>query len=79
MIDREIIDEDRQYQIDLIHKLSNELQSTDSLTASAHHYMALLNDYYGEYYGEKWHSYQGNVTEAMVAFARVFTKEWGKK
>jgi hypothetical protein len=37
--------------------------------------MALLN----EYYGEKWHSYRGNVTEAMVAFARVFTKEWGKK
>lgn len=71
MIDREIIDENRQQQIDLIRKLSNELHSTDSLTASAHHYMALLN----EYYGEKWHTYQGNVTEAMVAFARVFTDD----
>lgn len=71
MIDREIIDEHRQYQIDLIHKLSKELFCTDSLTASAYHYMALLN----EYYGEQWHTYQGNVTEAMVAFARVFTDD----
>jgi hypothetical protein len=71
MIDREIIDEHRQYQIDLIHKLSKELFCTDSLTASAYLYMALLN----EYYGDNWYEYSGNVTEAMIAFTKVFTDD----
>lgn len=28
-----------------------------------------------EYYDEDWYKYSGNVTEAMIAFAKVFTDD----